>query len=547
MAKIPHSDEERRFELNFQPPKIPRVGPVAMAIGLVALALGYWWFVQRIEVEADQLCVLARRYGAALPTEGDGQVVLYPELLSKLGVEPDSTRFQGIVLEPLGQGRYFRDPFFWRREIIPVTEIGQDEVGVLVRKFGKLLGSGTLGGRTLATATDERGPIPGVLTPGKHKINTLAYDVLRVKPVSIPAGHVGIQTLLSGDTPENPNTYVVEHGKRGVQPDVLPPGLYYNNPFERTIDVIDVRSHTLDLRGADSIQFPSADSFAILLEATVEYAIREDMAPYVLVAIGEHPHVVNRIILPYMNSLSRIEGSKLFARDFISGEMRTAFQNRVLQQLREQCHAQGIDIRAALIRRIVAPQEIAGPISDRQVAEQEVKQYESEIRVAKSEAQLVEQEEMQKQNQALGQARREMVTLVVESQQRKSVALTEAAQRLEVAKLNLKAAEQTAAAILSRGRAVAEVKRLDFEARATPLRGAIAAFGSGDAYAQFYFFQKLAPAMKSVLDSTDGPLTDVFRMLTRDEGASSRNTVNAPTSPAALSTATSADATKGGQ
>lgn len=519
MARVTsQGDGEGRFEFNYQTPRLPKLGPIALGIALLAFGLGYWWFVQRIEVGADELCVLVRKVGRAIPSAGDGQIVLYPELLKELGEPAASTRYQGIMLEPLGQGRYFRDPFFWRREIIPVTIIPQDEIGILIRKFGKPLGAGDIGGRTLATAPGERGPIREVLRPGRHNVNTLAYAVVRVKPVSIAAGQVGIQTLLSGDAPTNPNTYVVERGKRGVQPDVLPPGLYYNNPFERSIDVIDVRSHTLDLRGEESIQFPSADSFAILLEATVEYAIREDMAPYVLVAIGEHQHVVNRIILPYMNSLSRIEGSKLYARDFISGERRMAFQNRVLQQLREQCYAQGIDIRAALIRRIVAPQEIAGPISDRQVAEQEVKQYESEIKVAQSEALLVEQEEMQKQNRALGEARRETVAIVKESEQQMSVALTEAAQRLEVAKLKLQAATETAAAIQSRGKAEADVRLMNFQARASPLREAISAFGSGDAYAQYHFYQKLAPAMKSVLDSTAGPLTDVFRQLTRDIG-----------------------------
>src|SRR5262245_45100722 len=168
----------------------------------------------------------------------------------------------------------------------------------------------------------------------------------------------------------------------------------------------EIRSHTLDLRGNEVIEFPSNDSFTIQIEATVEYAIRQERAPYVLVAIGEHPQVVNRIILPYMNSLARIEGSKLIARDFISGETRTAFQNRVFEQLRKNCFEQGIEIRAALIRKIVAPEAIAGPISDRQSAEQQLNAATSEINVAQAEAKLVAQEEISKQNQALGDASR---------------------------------------------------------------------------------------------------------------------------------------------
>jgi hypothetical protein len=232
-----------------------------------------------------------------------------------------------------------------------------------------------------------------------------------------------------------------------------------------------------------------------------------------MVAIGEHPQVVNRIILPYMNSRARIEGSKLFARDFIGGETRTAFQNRVFEQLRKSCFEQGIEIRAALIRRIVAPEAIAGPISDRQSAEQQLNAALSEIKVAQSESKLVEQEEMQKQNQALGEANRANVTRVKEAEQLKSVALTDAKKRLEVAKLKLQAAEQTSAAVVSRGKADADVARLEYQAKARPLAEAIAAFGDGDSYAQFFFYQKLAPALKHVQDSTEGPLAEIFRAL----------------------------------
>jgi hypothetical protein len=120
---------------------------------------------------------------------------------------------------------------------------------------------------------------------------------------------------------------------------------------------------------------------------------------------------------------------------------------------------------------------------------------------------------MRKQNQELGEANRQVVTLTIESQQRKAVALTEANQRLEVARLGLEAARETAAALLSRGQAESEVVLLQYQAKADPLQDAIGAFGDGETYAQFYFYQKLAPAVRSVLASTDGAFGDIFRAL----------------------------------
>jgi regulator of protease activity HflC (stomatin/prohibitin superfamily) len=495
---------------------------VLLLIPLVAALFGgYVWFVQRVEVPAGQVLVLVHKTGRELPAtsvEGEPlpesvrhQMVLYPELLKALGEPADSTVYKGVMYEVLPEGRYFRDPFFWAREQVPAVVIAQDEVGVLVRRYGKPLPPGKI----VATEPDERGPLADVLMPGRYNINPYAYEVRRVAPVTVPLGYVGVQRLYHGKDPANPNDWTVQPGERGVQPDVLPPGLYYNNPYVRQIDPIDVRSHTLDLHDKDAIRFPSFDSFDIVVDATVEYAIRQDMAPYVMVAIGGHSDIEEKLILPYARSLSRIEGSKLLAREFISGDSREAFQAAFYEGLHRQCAAQGIEIRATPIRRIEPPAAIANPISDRQLAEQQIHQYDNEIKVAGSQALLVEQEEMQKQNQAIGEVNREVVALTVDAEQRKAVSLTEVNKRLEVARLHLEAARENAAAQLARGEADAEVILLKYTAEAEPLRDAIAAFGNGDTYAQYFFYQKLGPAVKSVLASTDGPFADIFRALSQ--------------------------------
>jgi regulator of protease activity HflC (stomatin/prohibitin superfamily) len=501
-------------------PKIPgRVALLLLIPLLLLVGVCYWWFVQRVEVDAGEVLVLVRKVGQALPAEAEGQVVLYPALLQKLGEPPDSSKYRGILYEVKPEGRFFYDPFFYERNVHPATFIEQDEIGILIRKYGQPLPPGKI----VATEPHERGPLAEILRPGRHNVNPFAYDVKRVKPVRIQQGSVGVQTLFSGHDPANANRYVVEQGERGVQPDVLPPGLYYNNPYVRRIDVIDVRSHTLDLRDADAIHFPSKDSFQIVIEGTVEYAVRQDMAPYVMAAIGDHEDVKKKLIVPYMKSFARIEGSKLEAREFISGETRKAFQDRVFEGLLQQCSAQGIEIRATLIRRIEPPAAIADPISDRQVAEQQIAQYQNEIKLAESQARLVEQEEMQKQNQEIGEADREVVTVTIQAEQQKAVALTEANKRLEVAKLELDAAQETAAALISRGEAAAEVILLDYEAEARPLNDAINAFGGGEAYAQYFFYQKLGPAVKSVLASTEGPFADIFRSLSNAAGTGDVN------------------------
>jgi len=495
--------------------RMRRRGLLLLVLALPLAVAGYWWFVQRIEVDAGELLVLVHRFGDPLPTESGDQVVIYPALLKQLGDGVEATDFKGIMYDVLPEGRYFYDPFLWERRIVQNTYIAPDEVGILIRKYGEPLPTG----KVVATEPDERGPVLDVLPKGRHNINPFAYDVVRVKRKDVPEGSVGVRTLIAGRTPANPNRYIVDPGESGVQPDVLPPGLYDINPYAESIEIIDVRSHNVDFRDVDAIRFPSKDSFDILVEGTVEYAIRQDRAAYVCAAIGDHDDIRTKLIMPYMRSLARIEGSKLEAREFISGDTRKAFQDRVFEGLRRECNAQGIEIRATLIRRIEPPNEIAEPISLRQVAAQQEQQYHNEIRLAESEARLAEQKELQKQNQEVGAAQRDVVGSVVDAEQREAVALLEANQRLEVARLNLEAAREDAAATVARGRADADVVLLQYEAEAEPLRDAIAAFGGGSSYAQHFFFKKLAPSVRSVLASTDGPFSDIFKSLSSAVGS----------------------------
>jgi hypothetical protein len=84
--------------------------------------------------------------------------------------------------------------------------------------------------------------------------------------------------------------------------------------------------------------------------------------------------------------------------------------------------------------------------------------------------------------------------------------------------LKLEAAQKVADAMLSRGKAEADVILLKKQAEADPLREQISAFGDGDAYARFFFYQKVAPSIKSILTSNDGPFADVFKQFAAPGG-----------------------------
>jgi regulator of protease activity HflC (stomatin/prohibitin superfamily) len=235
--------------------------------------------------------------------------------------------------------------------------------------------------------------------------------------------------------------------------------------------------------------------------------------------------IEEKVILPYARSFSRIVGSRYTAREFIAGETKLRFQQEFAQHLTEACKLQGVVIHQALVRDILPPDAIRDPINEREVARQRIKTLEQQIQVARSQAELAKQEAMAEQNRKIGEANAQVVGITKKAEQLRDVAVTKAEQELAVAKLKLEAAQKQADALVARGQAEASVVLLQKRAEAEPLRQQVAAFGDGNAYARYFFYQKVAPSMKSILTNTDGPFADVFKQFTGPSVVSSPTTL----------------------
>ncbi len=151
----------------------------------------------------------------------------------------------GILEAMPGPGRHFYSPLEYETQLVKDEVIAPGKIGVLVAKIGKPLPEGTY----LVDAKGYRGILRKVLTPGRYRINTYAYDVkvvdvdacaepgTRVKrkpddPTLIPPGYVGVVTNKASD----PKT----GADRGIQKEVLQPGIYFLNPEEKRIDIVSI-------------------------------------------------------------------------------------------------------------------------------------------------------------------------------------------------------------------------------------------------------------------------------------------------------------------
>jgi regulator of protease activity HflC (stomatin/prohibitin superfamily) len=494
---------------------------VLAALAIPAYGIFYWFFC-RFEVPPQQIAILIAKTGEDLPA---GHVI------ARLPSQ------KGIQLHVLLPGRHFRNPFFWEHKLRPYHSVPTGHVGVLIRQYGDLP---DLTQNLLVPKDSElKGIVREVLKPGDYPINPYAYSVQNHAAVQVHAGHVGVVCNRVGATPKVANTYLVKEGERGIQSTPLRQGAHYLNPFAFQVFEVDTRSNRLQFslspddhrpgqKGLTAVRFPSSDGFIIEVHLTIEWSIQPERAAEVFVRVGTgDPKTLPRQILaktlvPALRGVSRIQGSNFPAADYISGERRSKFGEEIENELKKACGKQGIVIHSVLVGDIVPPEDIAKPIRAREVAKEEKKRNEVQVRQAVAEQSLAKQGELVKQETARVIAETSVRKRVIAAKNSQLVALIEQEKLLVVAKADLSAAKALAQAIKARGSAEAAVIRAQNEAEASALRTGVAAFSSPSGYASFVFAQRMAPAVRSVFADPEGTFGQLFRGLLRPTGPVSK-------------------------
>ncbi len=190
--------------------------------------LTWTWGFCRFYVGPDQMVVITAKAGKPLPP---GQI------LAKEGE-------MGIQEDVLGEGRHFRNPVMFDREFHPVLLIPPGKIGLVTSKVGDPLPQGEF----LAEA-GQKGIWRQVLGPGKYRLNPHAYDVKVEDAVLIPIGYAGVITSLSGR--QAPEGAFAGKNEKGVREDILQPGLYFVNPKEFQVNVLEIGVNQVSLLGRE--------------------------------------------------------------------------------------------------------------------------------------------------------------------------------------------------------------------------------------------------------------------------------------------------------
>ena len=202
----------------------------AFAVTVAAILILVWgaweWGFCRFYVGPDEMAVVTAKNGDPLEP---GQILAGP-------------RQRGVREAVLTEGRHFLNPVMYEHLIVPAITIPAGKVGVVTSKVGNDLPQGEF----LANP-GQKGIWRKVLGPGKYRLNPVGYTVDVIDAISIPIGYVGAVTSLSG-TQAPPGEFAKE-GQKGMREDILQPGLYYVNPHEFKIDIVEVGVNQVTLSG----------------------------------------------------------------------------------------------------------------------------------------------------------------------------------------------------------------------------------------------------------------------------------------------------------
>jgi regulator of protease activity HflC (stomatin/prohibitin superfamily) len=495
---LPHDGPSKRASMG-----------IAAIIGSAIFLIAISWFTYsqfRIDVPSKHMAILIKKTGKDI-ANGD-EIAPGPE-------------YKGVQKNVLTEGRYFYNPYVWDWYVISQIEIGEDKLGVMVSLTGKDLPYGEF----LAKLDDKGNPITKgiveqVLKPGRYPINPYLFTIEgRHKPKVIEAGYQGVVTNLADPLPKTPNTLLVEDGERGVQKPTKKPGTYYINPYVTRISLVDCRSQRFDLAKNKDMGFPSRDGFWISLDGRIEFRVDPEKAAEVFVTYNDvingdriDEEIILKVITPNARSFCRLEGSNSSGREFISGETKVEFQDRFQKAMQEACEPLGIEIIQALITDIKPPEKIREPVREKELAIQQEKEYRQQISEQKEQQKQATEEALIKQKQALVKVEQDVVKITIEAERQQEVDITKANERKSVAEFKLQAAKDKASAILTLGKADADVIGFQNEAEAAGWKRAVEAFGGdGNQYARYVLFQKLSSSYRKIMVNTaDSPIMKIF-------------------------------------
>ncbi len=296
-----------------------------------------------------------------------------------------------------------------------VYSVQPDAVGIVTTLDGRPIDPGEIAGEMIPDHDNfqhaqafldnggRRGLQEQILLSGTWNLNPWFANVEQVSMLEIPIGHVGVVISFVGQAHVDVSGTDFRHGDlvltghKGVWVAPLYPGKHPVNPRIMKVELVPTtnivlnwanrtESHKFDQK-LSSITVRSHDGFAFNLDVAQIIHVGALDAPKVISRVGSMQNLVDHVLQPTVGNYFRNSAQDYSALDFLGG--RTARQTEAAEFIRSALAAYDVQAVDTLIGDITPPAELMKTQTDRKIAEEERKTYETQEAAQKQRQLLV--------------------------------------------------------------------------------------------------------------------------------------------------------------
>lgn len=401
------------------------------------LAPGLYWSMWPWQYGVDMVAFTVIPEGKiGLVLSKDGAEIPTGRILAR---KVDSDNFQDAqkFLENGGQrgrqtayitaGSYRINSYLFDITIADQIIINENMVGIITALDGQPIPQGQIAGSnveghnnfqdidTFMNSGGCRGLQPQVILAGSYYINPWAVQIEETPMTDVPIGHVGVVISyigedgkdLTGESFKHGN--IVSKGFRGVWMEPLGPGKYPINKYTMKVELVPTtnlvlnwanarsEAHMLD-KNLSTITVRSKDGFPFNLDVAQIIHIPATEAPKVIARFGSMGNLVSQVLEPTIGNYFRNSAQDSDVISFLS--TRKERQSSAKEHIKAVLDDYNVNAVDTLIGDIVPPEALMKTLTDRKIAQEEEKTYETQ-RMAQEKRQGKEKEtaiaEMQKE------------------------------------------------------------------------------------------------------------------------------------------------------
>lgn len=302
-------------------------------------------------------------------------------------------------------------------EQLLLQRIEPDMVGMVTTLDGQPIEAGEIAGPTIAAHDNfqnaqsfldgggRRGLQEQILLSGTWNLNPWFAQVEQVPMVQIPIGYVGVVISFVGKAHEDVSGVDFKHGDlvnaghKGVWVTPLYPGKHPVNTRVMKVELVPTtnivlnwanrtEAHNYDSK-LQSITVRSKDGFAFNLDVSQIIHVGALDAPKVISRVGSMQNLVDHVLQPIVGNYFRNSAQDYTVLDFLGA--RSHRQTDAAEHIRTAIGAYDVQAIDTLIGDINPPAELMTTQTDRKIAEEQRKTYETQRAAQEQRQQLVRQ------------------------------------------------------------------------------------------------------------------------------------------------------------